>query len=81
CSEGIMISTIMMYPSLERRLPPEHLFSGLWGQIVEKAAGCTECGECEERCPYHLPIRELLAEYVKQYQEGKRKYQKAQPSA
>jgi uncharacterized protein len=81
CSEGIMISTVMMYPSLVRRLPPEHLFSGFWEQIVEKAASCTECGECEERCPYHLPIRDLLAEYVKQYREEARKYQKSQPSA
>jgi hypothetical protein len=85
CQEGILISTVMMYPSLMRRLPPEHLFSGLysgfWGQIVEKASSCTECGECEERCPYHLPIRDLLAEYVKQYQKERRKYQKLQPSA
>ncbi len=85
CSESIAISTVMMYPSLVRRLPPEHLFSGLysgfWGQIVEKAASCTECGECEERCPYHLPIRDLLAEYVKQYQKEKKKYQKLRPSA
>jgi predicted aldo/keto reductase-like oxidoreductase len=85
CQEGILISTVMMYPSLIRRLPPEHLFSGLysgfWGQIVEKASSCTECGECEERCPYHLPIRDLLAEYVKQYQKERRKYQKLRPSA
>jgi uncharacterized protein len=81
CSQGIMISNVMMYPSLVRRLPPEHLFSGIWGQIVEKAADCTECGECEERCPYHLPIRELLAEYVKQYRKAARKYSKPQPSA
>ena len=85
CSEGIAISTVMMYPSLVRRLPPEQLFSGMWsgiwGQIVEKASNCTECGECEERCPYHLPIRDLLAEYVKQYQKEKRKFQKLQPSA
>ena len=81
CSQGIMISNVMMYPSLVRRLPPEHLFSGLWGQIVEKAADCTECGECEERCPYHLPIRELLAEHVKQYREAAVKYAKPQTSA
>jgi predicted aldo/keto reductase-like oxidoreductase len=81
CTEGIMISTVMMYPSLARRLPPEHLFSGFWGQVVEKAADCTECGECEERCPYHLPIRELLAEYVKQYRTEARKYQKVHPPA
>ena len=23
---------------------------------------CTQCGECEERCPYNLPIRQMLAE-------------------
>jgi predicted aldo/keto reductase-like oxidoreductase len=81
CSEDIAISTVMMYPSLVRRLPPEHLFSGFWGQIVEKADTCTDCGECEERCPYHLPIRDLLAEYVKQYRKEKSKYQKLHPSA
>jgi predicted aldo/keto reductase-like oxidoreductase len=81
CSEGIMISNVMSYPSLVRRLPPELMFSGIWGQMVEKAAGCTECGECEERCPYHLPIRELLAEYVRQYREEAPKHTKAQPSA
>jgi predicted aldo/keto reductase-like oxidoreductase len=81
CSESIAISTVMMYPSLMRRLPPEHLFSGFWRQIVEKTSSCSECGECEERCPYHLPIRDLLAEYVKQYQKERRKYQKLQPSA
>jgi predicted aldo/keto reductase-like oxidoreductase len=81
CSEGITISNVMMYPSLVRRLTPEQLFSGIWGQIMEKAASCTECGECEERCPYHLPIRELLAEYVRRYREDAHKYPKAQPPA
>ncbi len=31
-------------------------------EAVEKAESCIECGECEARCPYHLPIRQLLPE-------------------
>jgi len=23
---------------------------------------CIECGECEEKCPYNLPIRTMLAD-------------------
>ena len=30
--------------------------------VIEKADTCIECGDCEGRCPYHLPIRELLKE-------------------
>jgi len=26
----------------------------------EKAACCTECGDCVERCPYGLPIPEMI---------------------
>jgi predicted aldo/keto reductase-like oxidoreductase len=28
------------------------------------ASACSDCGECEERCPYELPIREMLEEAV-----------------
>ncbi len=26
------------------------------------ASACQDCGLCEERCPYHLPVREMLQE-------------------
>lgn len=30
---------------------------------------CVECGRCEERCPYHLPIRETLKKNKKFYED------------
>lgn len=80
CKEGIMISTVMTYPSMEARLPAGHLFSGFWSAIMEKAAACSQCGECEERCPYHLPISDMIAEHYDRYEKQKRKYQESMPS-
>jgi predicted aldo/keto reductase-like oxidoreductase len=35
-----------------------------------KADACTECGECEDKCPQNLPIREQLKEAHKALAEG-----------
>jgi predicted aldo/keto reductase-like oxidoreductase len=42
---------------------------------MEKAAACSKCHECEERCPYHLPIRDMIAEFYEQYEKDKINYQ------
>jgi len=34
-----------------------------------KASNCTECGECEEKCPQKIPIREMLKEVVKLFEK------------
>ena len=75
CTEEIPISTVMDYSSFAKRSPPERIFSGWITEAMEKAANCAECGDCEERCPYHLPIREMIAQRVKWYREEKRRYQ------
>ena len=31
---------------------------------VESVAKCIQCGECESKCPYELPIREVIVEHV-----------------
>jgi predicted aldo/keto reductase-like oxidoreductase len=31
-----------------------------WGLAPDAAAACVECGDCENACTQHLPIRERL---------------------
>ena len=64
----------MTFPSFIKRLHPERLFTGTWAEDMEKAAECTKCGECESKCPYNLPIRQMLEEHRNLYIEGKSKY-------
>jgi len=80
CTTGIPISTVMSYPTMVRRMPPKNVVSGWIADAVDKAAGCTECGACEERCPYHLPIREMLAENVATYRRLKEEWQRTNPA-
>jgi len=75
CTEGIQISLIMQMPNLLKRLPPETLFRGRMTEELEKAASCSHCGECEERCPFHLPIPDMVAEYNILFRAERRKWE------
>jgi len=39
------------------------------GKSMESVAEFIECGECEEKCSYHLPITDLLKENLALYKE------------
>jgi hypothetical protein len=71
CAQGIPISLVMTFPSFVRRLPPDWYLRGFITEGMAKAATCTECGECEARCPYGLPIREMLKENYDLYEQVK----------
>ncbi len=40
-----------------------------YGLMKAKASACIECGVCETRCPYELPIRKMLKEVAKNFGE------------
>ncbi len=75
CTSGIPISMVMTAQSFFKRMPPERFFGGMFDEAMKKATGCVECGECETRCPYNLPIMEMVAEYAKWYYDEKEKYE------
>ncbi len=42
-----------------------NFFIDSWGKdLLPKVATCRECGVCEPRCPYELPIRQILKRNV-----------------
>lgn len=75
CSAGIRISTVLTFaPSLSRRAP-ERLFQGVYAESMQGVFDCIQCGDCESRCPYHLPIRKMIAEFADWYRAEQGKYQ------
>ncbi|MGV8059547.1 MAG: aldo/keto reductase [Smithellaceae bacterium] len=59
CPQGVMITPAMGYPIVASRMSPKVSVDFL-KVPMESTQNCTECGECVERCPYELPIPEIL---------------------
>ncbi len=75
CPQEIEIPSVMRMRSHAKRFPQER-FYGAWGQeMIATASTCLECGDCEERCPYDLPIRELLIENIEWYHQALAQYE------
>jgi predicted aldo/keto reductase-like oxidoreductase len=70
CSQEINIQLTMGIKSLIKRFPHEEL--GWVKDVVEKARNCTECGDCLPRCPYQLPIPELIKKNLAWYDSLKK---------
>ncbi len=65
CPEEIPIQAMMGIRSIIKRMG-EGAFDRPWVKAaVEKGRNCTECGECIPRCPYDLPIPELIETNLK----------------
>jgi len=74
CTVEIPISNVMSMPMFFNMRSRKSLFSGKTAALMEKAAECISCGECEQRCPYHLPIRRMIFDYVNRYEKEREKY-------
>jgi len=77
CPQGILISAIMYTQVAITRFDPERIFNGEWDKFMDKVPACIDCGECEERCPYKLPIRERIKAAAEKYTDAKKTYLEA----
>jgi len=71
CEHGVMITPAMGYPIIARRMSDAKA-AGFAKKMMESVRNCVECGECEERCPYGLPIPEMLKRHLALYEQHAR---------
>jgi len=64
CPVGIEVRIIMMLKTLAYQSNGRKTISD---ETLLKVKKCIKCGRCERRCPYKLPIRELLPGKVQEY--------------
>lgn len=71
CPQGVMITPAMGYPIVAKRMSPAVSveFSKNPMTSVEK---CISCGECITRCPYELPIPDILQRNYDMYSEHRK---------
>ena len=61
CTAGIGISGIFVLEGYLQRYGLGDWAKQRYAGMAKKAGDCIGCGVCETRCPYQLPIRDMLA--------------------
>lgn len=62
CQQGIDIPSVFLFDGYYTRYELKDWAKQRYQAMDVKPDSCLDCGECEERCPYNLPIREMLKE-------------------
>ena len=69
CTVGISISSCFLFDGYLRRYGLADWAKGRYASMDTHASDCIGCGACESRCPYHLPIRDMLKKVAQQFGE------------
>ncbi|WP_353894137.1 aldo/keto reductase [Proteinivorax hydrogeniformans] len=62
CPQGIKIHSCFIFHGYHKRYGLKDWALPRYKTLPTPASACTECGLCETKCPYELPIREMLKE-------------------
>ncbi len=73
CEKGVMIPGALGFKSTSKRLAPAAAIA-MAGAAMESVENCGECQECVEKCPYELPIPDLLKESLAIFDDFKKRH-------
>ncbi len=62
CPRNINVAAILRFHVLFTRYGLQNWATNLYKGLEVGVENCTECGECEPKCPYNLPIVSMLKE-------------------
>jgi predicted aldo/keto reductase-like oxidoreductase len=71
CPNGVEIWLLTYMRNLHRLWPREKFVEGRFADAAETAKKCVGCGTCEPKCPYELPIREIIVDNYAFFQKVK----------
>ena len=60
CTAGINISAVFLFEGYYSRYDLKDWAAARYSSLAKTASDCIGCGACESRCPYDLPIRQML---------------------
>ena len=60
CTAGISIYSMFLMQGYHDRYDLKEWAKARYHAMDKKASDCVDCGVCETRCPYDLPIRQML---------------------
>ncbi|MBE5819077.1 MAG: aldo/keto reductase [Clostridiales bacterium] len=69
CTVGIPISGVFLFAGYLERYGLGDWARSRYQTLAHKASECIECGVCETRCPYNLPIRQMLKKAADEFGE------------
>ena len=69
CAAGISIPSVFLFEGYLSRYGLENWARERYATLNAKASACIGCGACENRCPYHLPIRQMLKDCAEKFGE------------
>ena len=67
CAAGINISGVFLFQGYLDRYGLNDWARDRYAALPVKASACVECGICETRCPYNLPIRQMLKDAANKF--------------